>query len=280
MRNFVIDVLITCHNRRDQTINCLRSLFVNEKESLKFVVYLVDDGSTDSTTESIKSEFPQVHVIPGTGNLFWAAGMALAESSIQTVSPWTLWLNDDVILNSRAFDFFQTTKSLDTNSIWVGQISDNNGNFLYGAKFRRGLLKDNLQSFRQEMNQDINPITFNGNFVLMPVEVRKSVGQIDNQFSHGYADIDYGLRASKMGITIRAIPGYIGTTPSHTEYGVGASRNTFRQLISSPKGQPIQDQIRFFRRHAKFTWIFYVLVPFLRVIKFKVMGFIKLFFIK
>jgi GT2 family glycosyltransferase len=273
MQIVTIDVLMTCHNRREQTISCLNSLFQFETDSLRFEVYLVDDGSQDLTREAVSINFPKVNIIEGSGVLFWAAGMALAEASIKNPSAWTLWLNDDLILNPETLNFSKLLANTGQNCISIGQISDRLGNFLYGGTFQFGILKDNLKSVQLESYKNREPRTFNGNFVLMPLSVRKKLGPIDGGFSHGYADMDYGLRAKKIGIKIQIIPGYIAQSLGTTEYGVTPERTSFKQLIKSPKGQPLNDQIRFFRRHAKFVWIIYVLIPFLRILKYKLLRF-------
>lgn len=46
-----------------------------------FDVFLVDDESTDGTSEAIKSEFPEVSIIKGDGSLFWNRGMYTASCS-------------------------------------------------------------------------------------------------------------------------------------------------------------------------------------------------------
>ena len=46
-------VLITCHNRKTKTIECLNSLYKNDiPKSLMLDVFLVDDGSVDGSVES------------------------------------------------------------------------------------------------------------------------------------------------------------------------------------------------------------------------------------
>ena len=64
-----IAALLTCFNRKDKTITCLNSV-LNIIPTCH--VYLVDDASTDGTSEAIKQNFPQVNIIQGNGNLFWS----------------------------------------------------------------------------------------------------------------------------------------------------------------------------------------------------------------
>ena len=264
----VVDVLMACHNRKFQTLQCLESLRQIESDRLKFQVYLVDDGSTDGTNEAVSSEFPNVRVIRGDGTLYWAAAMALAESYLQHSDRWLMWLNDDVVLNHDLKNVLPKLLDEFKDQILVGEIFNYNKEFQYGLVYQ-GCLKDNLLACNSENMGLKNPSTFNGNFVLIPASIRKIIGQIDGGFSHGYADIDYGLRASKKGVTFMPVPGVSGWVNSRTSYGVSRDNHSLRQLIKNPKGQPIKDQIRFFRRHAPILWWFYVSIPFLRAIKFK-----------
>ena len=55
--------------------------------------------------------------------------------------------------------------------------------------------------------------TFNGNVVLIPWSARVAVGPIDGAFPHAYADDDYGLRATALGVPIVQAPGAVGTCP-------------------------------------------------------------------
>ena len=53
--SFHISIVIPVHNRRELTRNCLLSL---QKQTYKnFSVIIVDDGSTDGTSEMIQKEF-------------------------------------------------------------------------------------------------------------------------------------------------------------------------------------------------------------------------------
>jgi GT2 family glycosyltransferase len=96
-----IAVLLTCFNRKKKTLKCLSSLFAISN----FDVYLVDDASTDGTSEEIQVQYPSVNIIKGNGNLFWNRGMYLAWSyALNDNYDYYLWLNDDVVLYPFFFD--------------------------------------------------------------------------------------------------------------------------------------------------------------------------------
>src|ERR1044072_5261743 len=97
-----IAVLLTCFNRKEKTLTCLDAL-KKAIGALSFdvsvAIYLVDDGSTDGTAASVLSRFPEVNLIHGSGNLFWAGGMRLAwETALKAEMDYFLLLNDDTYL--------------------------------------------------------------------------------------------------------------------------------------------------------------------------------------
>ena len=91
-----IAAIITCHNRKDKTLACLKSLL---QIAPTIDVYLTDDGSTDGTSEAVRQQCPQVQIIQGDGNLFWSRGMYIAwKEAVKSDYEYYLWLNDDVVL--------------------------------------------------------------------------------------------------------------------------------------------------------------------------------------
>src|ERR1035437_8569767 len=99
-----IAILLTCHNRKEKTISCLKSFYKALEFSnfqIQFDIFLVDDGSTDGTSEEILKNFPEINIISGSGDLFWSGGMRLAwKTALMQNKDYDsfLLLNDDVIL--------------------------------------------------------------------------------------------------------------------------------------------------------------------------------------
>src|SRR6266545_6846519 len=100
----VVAVTLTCFNRKQTTLRCLRTLHEQSgQDNYRLACFLTDDASTDGTSDAVKAEFPQVHILPGTGDLFWGGGMHLAMAAAMELKPdFVLWLNDDVILKPDA----------------------------------------------------------------------------------------------------------------------------------------------------------------------------------
>ncbi len=100
----VVAVVMTCHNRRETTLRCLRQLDAQSlPDGWRIKTYLVDDGSTDGTSEAVAAAHPDVSVVQGTGELYWTGGMIMADEAAMADRPdHFLWLNDDVELTDGA----------------------------------------------------------------------------------------------------------------------------------------------------------------------------------
>ena len=83
-------------NRRDLTLDCLRTLLESDLEGLELHCIVVDDGSSDGTADAIAEAFPQVEVITGDGTLWYSEGTNVGIRSAMTRSPdYLLLYNND-----------------------------------------------------------------------------------------------------------------------------------------------------------------------------------------
>jgi len=188
-----IAVLITSFNRKNKTLECLKHLIICFKD---VDVYLVDDGSTDGTTEAISIQFPEVNLISGNGNLYWNRGMHLAwQEASKNIYDYYLWLNDDVILKNNALiELFQCSEINNDCAIISGIIESNDGDTIYGGTQNKRLI---------EPNGKLNSIeNLNGNIVLVPKFVFDKIGILDPYFHHDLGDVEYGLRAINNNINV------------------------------------------------------------------------------
>lgn len=203
-----IATILTVHNRKAKTINCLRALNNNHVNGVQIGAFLTDDGCTDGTAQSVLDEFPDTHIISGKGDLFWNRGMYQAWTEAAKTHPdYYLWLNDDTVLMGDSIArLVECSMKHDNRSIIVGSTIDEKGNLSYG-----GRKKDKKHSIVAPLaEQDIECSTFNGNIVLIPNSVFDIVGLNDPYFHHSFGDIEYGLRAGKLGVKSYIAPGFYG----------------------------------------------------------------------
>ena len=201
-----IAALLTCHNRRELTLRCLTSLADAAKMSAGHVeleTYLVDDGCTDGTGGAVRRQFPDVHVIVGTGDLYWCGGMRLAwKRAAENEYDGYLWLNDDVTLDSNALD-----KLLDVahryggvnEALIVVGATRNEGPVAAGAATYGGL---SAQGVLPSSNDVRRIELFNGNIVLVSRRAFQVLGSLSSAYTHGLGDIDYGVRAKRAGVPV------------------------------------------------------------------------------
>jgi len=193
-----IAILITCHNRKEKTLQCLEALFQNTiPENVTLHVFLVDDGSTDGTGIAVSDHFPEVHIVKGNGKLYWNKGMHLAWQSAITFLDFDyyLWLNDDTVLFTNAIQcMIEDAHKMENKHIICGTTQSRDLlDYTYGGKLKNGeLILPN--GYLQEC------FFINGNCVLISKNIYNAVGTLDPIYPHAIGDYEYGFRARKKGV--------------------------------------------------------------------------------
>lgn len=270
-------VIMTSHNRRSHTESCLRCLEASQNVNVDLSGVLVDDGSTDGTSDLVAHTFPWVKLLHGDGDLFWCRGMHRAfEEAMQYEFDYFLWLNDDTMIYpdtlSRLLDCAANMQSkTGMPTIVVGStVDEHTGKLTYGGERRASWWR--RTSFVKVQLGDIAQRceSMNGNIVLIPVGSARRVGNLDAAFEHAMGDTDYALRANKLGVSVWVAPGVHGTC------GHNAINRTFLdsslplakrwQQMLGRKGLPWRSWYVLTRRHAGVFWPLFFLWPYVRVV--------------
>jgi GT2 family glycosyltransferase len=253
-----IAVLMTCYNRRVRTLECLGALNGQSVHNALVDVFLTDDGCSDGTADAVRAAFPDMHVLSGDGSLYWAGGMRLAWSAAMNVIDYDyyLWLNDDTVLYPKALHILTKTAeavSPARDAIIIGSTMDpDGGRHSYGGYRFTGDWTLVLPKTRPQVCDAAN-----GNIALVPRLVARHLGNLDKVFTHGMADFDYTLRASRAGFPVYVAPGYIGTCRGNlVEPWRDPSVPLFQRwsCLHSPKGLPPREYAIFLRRHCGRSW--------------------------
>lgn len=254
----IVHLLLACHNRRSMTIRAIQDAAGSASAAglnARFVLY--DDGSTDGTADAVRDLELPVTVVSGDGTAFWAKSMSVAERRALTEATdedWLVWLNDDVYLDRDAFT--RLVSRLIGDMILVGAMRDPDSGDVSYSGFRR-VGWHPLGFTIVEPGDQLQPIdAFNGNLVCVPVPVARTLGGIDGEFSHAWADIDYGLRAREAGVPVLLAPGTYGTCPRNVPNHSGSILARWRRHRCRKGGGEPASIERLIRRHepAKWPW--------------------------
>lgn len=261
MKNKQIAVLLTCFNRKAKTLACLHSFFeANKPVGYIFDIYLVDDGSTDGTSEAVKENYPSVEVIQGNGDLFWAGGMRLAWQAALKRKDYDafLLLNDDVVLFNDFLDNLLKAEdySLSKNKktgIYSGATIDNKTNKTTYGGYK---IKTNHLIVRNEL---LSPTDIpqqceltNANILWISKETVDTIGIFDERYTHGIADFDYSMIAVKKRVPVYLAPNFGGICLHDHAKPWKSTNATLKERIAylkSPKGLAYKEYLYYIRKH-------------------------------
>lgn len=261
MKRESIAVLLTCHNRKNKTIDCLTSFYQATIPSRYVVdVYLTDDGSTDGTAETIKELFPEIHVIKGDGNLFWAGGMRLAWKTAMERESYDIYLliNDDVVLNPNFFmklletDAYAYAKT-GKRGIYSGATMDGAGSGVTygGSRVKNYLFIVRLHKLVPSGRPQECDIT-NANVLWVSKKVVDKLGIFDYRFTHGIADYDYSLQATRKDIPVLLAAEFCGICENDNGKIGRICEYSLKDRIAhlkSPKGLAYKEYLYYIGKH-------------------------------
>lgn len=96
-----LSIVIVNFNTKEDLKICLKSIF-DSTQIITFEVWVVDNNSSDGSSELVQNQFPNVRLIKNDQNAGFSRANNLALNQIET--PFVLLLNPDTIVQDHVFD--------------------------------------------------------------------------------------------------------------------------------------------------------------------------------
>jgi GT2 family glycosyltransferase len=261
-----IAVLIATYNRVAITLTGLASLFdaINAQSAATFEVFLLDDASPDGTADAVRAHFPQVHVIDGTGNLWWVRGMDVAYRAARAAgTDWDAYLlyNDDVQLRPDALgEMVQTFTKLNDEgrAALYGPMCTSTGRPSYPGRSINPRHNPLWKPFAPRLLMETPPNgtlrtcdTFHANCLMVPGDLMDRLGGMDPAFLHRHGDTDLGFRLARLGCRNLVMPDYVGVCELNDPFPIAPTiLSRFWQQLNPPN--PLSDELRLVFRYYPF----------------------------
>ncbi len=263
-----IAIIIPVHNALSYTQKSISELYnqisvYNFNEKIKIIV--VDDGSTDGTSEWLVDNYPEVKVLKGNGNLWWSGSVnlgvkfALEQLHVEYI---LLWNNDC----TTTADYFQNLLNIipkvNSNKIIIASkvyyLDKPNVIFNMGGSYNKKngkavlIARDKIDSIEYEKTLEVD--WTGGMGVLIHKDVFTEVGYFDEKkFPQYYGDCDFFLRAKAKGVSIIIYPNLkVWNDRNNTAIDMHKTLfKSFRQLFLIKSRFNLIIDFRFYTRHSK-----------------------------
>ncbi len=264
-----VALIIPVYNRIEVTKTGLQKLFYvlrQKSTDHSYTVIVVDDGSSDGTSEWIKRNYKDnVVLLQGDGNLWWSGAINKgAHYALEALkADYVLLWNDDVIPRADYFDNLDRHLGVvGENTIIGSKVLDDQTNKIWfnGAYYSKvfGYVK---HIKKEKSNRRINCLTGMG--TLIPANIVLKQNYWDAAvFPQYYGDLDFSLRSFNTQTKLRMAPDLVlYNNTKHSSFNQERRLgNYFKSLTKIQSRYNTRIESLFHRRHSmSFIWRFTML---------------------
>jgi GT2 family glycosyltransferase len=254
----VVFIILVSWNGREVALDCLESL--RGIDYRNHVVVFVDNASSDGTADAVRKRFPQTVIIENDSNRRFAGGNNTGiRYAMEAGARHILLLNNDTIVHREFLS--RLVKRVDADDatgavvpkiyyhdaperIWYagGEIS-----FWTGTMKHRGIRETDIGQYDTACSTGYAT----GCCMLVPAEVVRRVGLLDESYFMYTEDADWSLRIRRNGYTIMYEPE--ATVWHRLSVSAGGHLSWFKMK------HKFVSNMRFFARYA--SWYHWLVFP-------------------
>ncbi|MES2733231.1 MAG: glycosyltransferase family 2 protein [Bacteroidota bacterium] len=207
----MIFIIIPVFNRKVLLYNCLDSL--RNQTNQNFQVIVVDDGSTDGTSDMLRENFPKATVLKGDGNLWWTGATnvgVLHALPLCQENDFIMALNDDLVVGPDYIEMYYQLAATHPDTLIGSVVTDiNNRDIIYSggvkinwitAKTRNINVGKSLASYGTGYYEEVSILTGRG--VLFPSKVFRKIGMYNDKHYAQCGDTELPRRAQLAGFRL------------------------------------------------------------------------------
>lgn len=259
MRNEVVPLdlvvaVITCFNEKESVLRCIRQLQSTDPD---IRVVLIDDGSSDGTSDDVTRLFPETVVVDGDGSLWWSGATNLGIArAIELGATKVLFFNNDCITPSSGIGPMLAACDVRSKTIVsaaIGDLADGSPVSFGGQITSRGL--EYIQQAPSAGPDGLATVDWlPGHAVVVPVELFSQIGNCDAKaFPQYFGDADFFFRARRVGYRLTVMPD-IMVLNDRSQTGIRLKRplrakNVWWVISHRRSDLRLVDNLRFFWRH-------------------------------
>jgi GT2 family glycosyltransferase len=215
----ILAIIIPVYNHLDYTKKTLHELtdHVKQIKGCIFHIILVDDGSSDGTSDWVSLNYPEVHVLKGDGNLWWSGGVNMgARYALENLhADYILLWNNDISFEDRYFNnLIRILDKADSETIIGSKIlvaGKTDVIWSMGGYFNRFSGRYGMHAYfepnadKYEVATEVDWLTGMGTIV--PRSIIERIGYWDKEnFPQYHGDSDFTYRAKLKGFRVIVHP--------------------------------------------------------------------------
>ncbi|MGE5340730.1 MAG: glycosyltransferase family 2 protein [Candidatus Omnitrophota bacterium] len=271
-----LSIVIPTFNRKDSILHVLTSLTEQDAGGIDCSIIVVVDGSTDGTQQAIRTRFPDVILVEGTGHWWWTKSVNEGcRKAVENHSDAVLLLNDDIDLDDHFLRALIQAHHREPQAV-IGSLNvthEPEKKIFFSGSAAMGWWNGTLERYHPFLSPydgtltGLHPtIVAPGRGLLIPVSVFETIGYFDEKGLPQYkADYDFVLRAHKRGIPCRVswdavVWVHVETSGKGATFTKGSLASFIRSLFQTHSRVNVYRNWIYYKRH--YPWRAFPFLPF------------------